>query len=80
MTFTFTPKWKEELVCSCPEGTFVIELTMGVPHVYFPTEASWLKSAPAWAKPRWKEVREQLEAWCVRSNLPLTVDDKAWVD
>ena len=43
--YTFTPRWKEELVCSCEDGEIVIDLTMGIPNVYFYGVATWAKRA-----------------------------------
>ncbi len=73
-------RWKEELVCKGPEGSLVFEMTMGVLHVYFPTPEKWLAEAPAWAKPKRDEILEAIRAYCKQSNVPLTIDDKAWVD
>ncbi len=80
MPFQFTPRWKEELVCECAEGKFVVEITMGVLHVYFPAEARWDREAPAWAKGRYVEILAELTQWCATQKIPLTVDDKAWVE
>ena len=44
--FSFTPQWKEELVCRTPWAVFTVEITMGVLHVYFPDEAAWKKGLP----------------------------------
>jgi hypothetical protein len=46
MSFEFTPRWKEELVCECADGRLVVEITMGILHVYFPSEARWSRDAP----------------------------------
>ncbi len=72
-------RWKEELVCKGAEGSLVFEMTMGVPHVYFPTPEKWLTEAPAWAKGKRDEILEAIDAFCKRSGVPLTIDDKAWV-
>lgn len=32
--FTFQPRWKEELLCSCSEGSFVLEMPMGIASEY----------------------------------------------
>jgi len=48
---TFQPRWKEELVCSCELGSFVVEMPMGVLSVDFPDEENWLTQAPVWAQP-----------------------------
>lgn len=72
-TFQFQPRWKEELVCSCDLGSFVVTMPMGVVSVDFPTEDIWQHEAPSWAKPYWDSVRSQLSAWCKSQNIPLYV-------
>jgi len=72
-TFRFQPRWKEELVCSCDLGSFVITMPMGVVSVDFPTEDTWEREAPVWAKPYWETVRTQLAAWCDSQKIPLYV-------
>ena len=79
LKFTFSPRWKEELVCSSPAGSFVIEMTMGVISVYCPTERKWKDEAPAWAKNYWGVFKDQLEKWCTDSKIPLYIDEAAWV-
>ncbi len=71
--YTFTPRWKEDLVCSCADGELVIDLTMGVPNVYFYGEATWAKRAPAWARHQRAEILEELEDWCRANKVPLTI-------
>jgi hypothetical protein len=80
MSFEFTPRWKEELVCECAEGKLVVEITMGVLHVYFPSEARWKRDAPTWARMRYEEILGDLTRWCTAKSIPLTVDDSAWMD
>jgi hypothetical protein len=70
-TFSFEPRWKEELVCSCLEGSFVLEMPMGVVSVLLPCEANWRAKAPEWAKPHWESLRTQLKLWCATNNTPL---------
>ncbi len=77
--FTFTPKWKEELVCSCSQGGFIIEMTMGVDGIYFPTENKWKTEAPNWTLIYWDSIRAQLSSWCEKNKIPLYVDESAWV-
>lgn len=77
MDFTFQPRWKEELVCSCTLGEFVLEMPMGVPSVYIPTEPAWLDLAPTWARPYWSSVYVQLATWCASHGFPLHVDSSA---
>lgn len=79
MDFTFLPRWKEELVCSSSLGEVILEMPMGVPSIYLPTEAVWQDSAPEWARPHWKSIHLQLKAWCALHDLPLFVDDTASV-
>lgn len=77
MNFTFRPQWKEELVCSCQLGEFILEMPMGVPSVYIPTQAAWQDRAPMWARPYWSSVHVQLMDWCTNHGFPLHVDDSA---
>jgi hypothetical protein len=79
MDFTFQSRWKEELVCSCPLGKLVLEMPMGVPSVYMPTEQVWKDSAPAWASPYWQALHAQLAKWCTDHGFPLYVDGSATV-
>jgi len=46
---------------------------MGVVSVDFPTEDTWEREAPVWAKPYWETVRTQLAAWCDSQKIPLYV-------
>jgi len=78
-TFTFQSKWKEELVCAGPGGTFVLDFTMGTPFVYLPTEQAWEQKAPPWAKPLWPALRDELQNWCRSNDGGLVVDDGASV-
>jgi len=73
--FSFHPRWKEELVCSCSLGAFVLEMPMGVTSVYMPTEERWPTVAPEWARPHWKTLHSQLEAWCSAQRIPLYLDN-----
>jgi hypothetical protein len=79
MNFTFQPQWKEELVCTCPLGQFILEMPMGIPSVYLPSESAWQDHAPDWAKPYWKVLREQLAAWCAKCDYPLYENHAAQV-
>jgi len=49
-TFRFSSRWKEELLCAGPGGTFVLELAMGVLTPFLPAEDAWRSKAPAWAR------------------------------
>ncbi len=75
----FSPRWKEEWVCTMDGRTFVIEITMGQLTVYLATLAHWEASAPAWAKDQWARVRTDLTAWCKSEGIPLIIEDDAWV-
>lgn len=75
----FTPRWKEELVAKTEQGTLVFELTMGKYHVYFPTEETWLKCTPEWAKDKWKDFFEACDKWCRHNTIPITVIERAFV-
>jgi hypothetical protein len=74
----FQPKWKEELVCTMDGRSFVVELTMGVLTVYFPTQSKWQTSAPDWAKQQWERVKGDLSIWCEQKKIPLVIEDHAW--
>jgi hypothetical protein len=80
MKFTYQPKWKEELVGTYGENKFTVEITMGELHVYFPFESTWENNAPGWAKGKWLMAKEQAEDWARSQEIPLTVDQAAWVD
>jgi hypothetical protein len=72
--FEFKPKWKEQLVCSCALGSFVLDMPMGVVSVYLPTEEHWQEVAPAWAMKLWGTLFQQLHEWCGKQNIPLHLD------
>jgi hypothetical protein len=76
---TFAPRWKEELVGTLDGKTFVVELTMGVLHVFFPTEEKWRAQVPAWAQDQWPLVKDSLTTWCRQQQIPLTIEPSAWV-
>jgi hypothetical protein len=77
---TFQPKWKEELVCTMDGTSFVIELTMGVATVYLPSQHKWEASVPDWARDQWERVKADLSDWCQQQDIPLVIDDQAWVE
>jgi hypothetical protein len=79
MTWTFSPRWKEELVCSSAEGTLVLELTMGVLTVYFPPADVWQQLAPEWARACYGELDRELRVWCSSQGIPIVVDHSASV-
>jgi len=78
-TFTFQPRWKEELVCTGPGGSFVLELPMGVLSAYLPTEAMWQSKAPVWARDLWPELKIELESWCRNNKAQFVIDESAGV-
>lgn len=75
----FEPRWKEELVCRTPWAVFVVELTMGKLHVYFPDEATWKKSTPPRLHDRWAGIARELGRWCRGQNIPLSIVPDAWI-
>ena len=79
LKFNFNPRWKEELVCSCQSGDFILEMTMGTLSVFLPTKEIWEANAPEWAKPHWGDLHIQLEEWCKKEKIPLVIESNAWV-
>lgn len=79
LKFSFQPRWKEELVCSCALGSLILEMPMGKVSVYVPTQGQWPLKAPAWAAPHWETLRAQLVQWCAANRIPLYVDESAMV-
>jgi hypothetical protein len=79
LNIDFTHRWREELVAKSEAGTLIFEVTMGSYHVYFPTEETWLKSTPEWAKPQWNDFYEACHAWCRSNHIPITVVENALV-
>jgi Domain of unknown function (DUF4328) len=77
--FQFRPRWKEELVCSTVLGNLVLDMPMGVTSVYLPTEASWARQAPEWARGLWFDLHADLVQWCASERVPLYVEDSATV-
>lgn len=77
--FKFEPRWKEELVVTGPGGAFVLELPMGVLSAYLPTQSVWERKAPTWAKDLWPQLKQELEAWCVKNKAQFIVDETAGV-
>jgi len=75
----FNPRWKEELVATSDEGSLIFELTMGVYHVYFPSQSAWLTSAPEWAKQKREIYLTECEKWCTNNNIPITIVDHGTV-
>ena len=73
------PRWKEELVCAGPGGSFILELPMGVLTAYLPTEEAWKQKAPAWAVDLWPVLRTELADWCKANNAGFVIDPSASV-
>ena len=78
-TFTFQPRWKEELVCTGTGGSFVLELPMGVLSAYLPTEDVWKQKSPPWARDLWPILRTELEEWCTENKAQFFIDESAGV-
>ena len=76
----FQPKWKEELVCTMDGRQFIIEMTMGVLTVFFPSQSTWESCAPDWAIHHWAQVKEDLTLWCAQQKIPLVIEEHAWVN
>ena len=76
-TFTFRGRWREELVCTGPGGSFILELAMGVLTAYLPTENVWREKGPAWARDLWPTLRIELEAWCKANGAKFVIDETA---
>lgn len=77
--FEFRAKWKEELVCTGPGGSFVLELPMGILTAYLSSEDVFKSKAPSWAEDLWPQLRGELEQWCVANNAQLVIDPAAEV-
>lgn len=77
--FEFKPRWKEELFVSSKDGSFVLELTMGVLAAYLPTQDVWQEIAPVWAKNNWPELKQELEIWCQDNKAKFIIDATATV-
>lgn len=80
--FAFQPRWKEELVCTGPGGSFILELPMGVLSAYLPTETAWAAKSPPWARELWPVLKNELEDWCHRNGAKFLIDESAavWLD
>lgn len=75
--FRFAPRWKEELVVSAAEGSFVLPFWMGKPTVELPSKEAWTSCAPDWAKDHWQALHRALELWCRGNNAALEVSESA---
>ena len=78
-TFKFQPRWKEELVCTGPDGSFILELPMGVLSAYLPTEEEWKIKSPVWARDMWHILKAELESWCKENKAEFFIDKSAGV-
>jgi hypothetical protein len=76
-TFTFQPRWKEELICTCTAGSFILQMPMGVVSVDLPSLEAWSAAAPSWAKALWSTLYAELSEWCALHKFPLYVSDSA---
>ncbi|AVO28551.1 hypothetical protein C6Y55_00670 [Stenotrophomonas maltophilia] len=77
--FEFKARWKEELVCTGPHGSFVLELAMGRLTAYLSSEEAFRSSAPPCAADLWPQLRDELELWCETHQTALVVDPTARV-
>ncbi|MGB4772668.1 MAG: hypothetical protein WBP58_14470 [Chitinophagaceae bacterium] len=75
----FQPRWKEEIVATSRRGKLVFEMTMGIDHVYFPSQVLWEKNAPEWAKPMWEEYMNACIRWCNNNSIPFTLADNTFM-
>ena len=79
-SFSFTPKWKEELVCETPWAKFTVEMTMGSLHVYFPNEEKWKSSVPEHLHDKWAAICVELQPWCQKHDTLFSTDSSAWIE
>jgi hypothetical protein len=75
--FAFQPRWKEELAVTGPGGGFILAFWMGIPTVSLPPEERWAEVAPAWAADLWRELHDQLSAWCQAEGVRFEIDSRA---
>lgn len=73
--FRFSPRWKEELVVSAAEGSFVLPFWMGRPTVELPSQEVWADRAPVWAKEHWETLHRALELWCRGNGAALEISE-----
>jgi hypothetical protein len=76
-TFCFQPRWKEELLVSADDRSFVLELSMGVLTAHLPTETKWRQRAPRWAMDLWPILKADLAAWCEAYGARLIIEPSA---
>ncbi len=80
MSIRYQPRWKEMFDGFLGDHRFTIEITMGVLHVYFPTEETWERSAPPWAQSMWACARDSAIQWADDNSIPFDIDHAAWVE
>lgn len=80
MKIRYEPRWKEMLDGFYGKHKFVVELTMGRLHVYFPTEATWKQTAPDWAKDLWDQAQREASEWSREQGIRFDIDETAWVE
>lgn len=78
--FNYYEKWKEEFVCEYKNHKFTCEMTMGVIHIYFPTEEVWNRDAPNWAQGIYPEAQKAMVEWAEKNKTPYTIESNAWIN
>jgi hypothetical protein len=78
LRFSFTIRWREELVCASAAGAFALDMP-GHTEVLVPSAAAaaWAGRMPAWARDHRGSFLEQLAAWCRGGGHRLTEDAQA---
>ena len=77
--FRFAPRWKEELVVSADEGSFVLPYWMGTPTVELPSRDRWPEVAPDWTRGHWDTLHRALELWCRGNGVALEISPQGIV-
>lgn len=77
--FSFSPCWKEELVCKTPWATLSSRSPLGKLHVYFPDEQKWMRITAGELRDHWHDVVEELTQWGTVQGIPITIDSEAWL-
>ena len=80
LQISYKAEWEDLLVGTLDGHTFNIELSMDDPHVFFPGETTWKRGAPKWAAGHWDPARKAAEQWCAENHIPMTVDNRAWIE
>ena len=76
-TFKFKARWKEQLICTGPGGSFILDLPMGIFSARLPTESVYQQKAPTWARDLWSVLKIELEAWCIENDAKFVIDKTA---